>query len=339
MARQGVERRAFGRFGEGPQAMNMLVSDPAPGARGPWSPVEDTVRMPWSPEGALPDTVVRPALAVLFRMAVGPAADYYVPRLLRREGNAPTAPGWVWPAFFAPAGWAFYRKLWLTGTGFAALHFLGFAAFLALEPVLGGGDLAWWLALALLVLVLPGTIAAVLAVPLLHLAVRASVRRAESLGDRPDRVAALLAGRNPTSIANALLLGFATVAMWLSVALPQLEARHADRLVRARVAESLAAVVPLQMAIDESRRREAALPVPGQDQALVPAAPGAAWLESVSVGLGNGRLRLTFAAALAPLAGKSLLLAPAIDAEQELRWVCVPIDIPRRLLPRECRQR
>ena len=272
--------------------MNMLVSDPAPGARGPWSPVEDTVRMPWSPEGALPDTVVRPALAVLFRMAVGPAADYYVPRLLRREGNARTAPGWVWPAFFAPAGWAFYRKLWLTGTGFAALHFLGFAAFLALEPVLGGGDLAWWLALALLVLVLPGTIAAVLAVPLLHLAVRASVRRAESLGDRPDRVAALLAGRNPTSLANALLLGFATVAMWLSVALPQLEARHADRLVRARVAESLAAVVPLQMAIDDSRRREAALPVPGQDAGARARGAGG---RLARIGVGRARQRTSSA--------------------------------------------
>ena len=64
--------------------MNMLASDPAPGARGPWTAAGDTVRMPWSPDGVSPDTVVRPALAVLYRMAIGPAADYYVPRLLRR---------------------------------------------------------------------------------------------------------------------------------------------------------------------------------------------------------------------------------------------------------------
>ena len=90
--------------------MNMLVSDGAPGARGPWTAVVDTVRMPWSPDGALPDTVVRPALAVLYRMAIGPAADYYVPRLLRREANSRSEPGWVWPAFFFPVGWAFHRR-------------------------------------------------------------------------------------------------------------------------------------------------------------------------------------------------------------------------------------
>ncbi len=319
--------------------MNMLASDPVPGARGPWTAAGDTVRMPWSPDGVSPDTVVRPALAVLYRMAIGPAADYYVPRLLRREGNPRSAPGWVWPAFFFPVSWAFHRRLWLTGVGFALLHFAGLVAFLALEPAIGGGDIAWWLALALLVLVLPGVAAAMLAVPLLHRSIRSGVRRAEALGDRPDRVAALLAQRNPTSLTNALLLGFAAVALWLAVALPQLEARYADRIVRGRVAESLAAVAVLQMAIDDSRRRAVALPVPERDPQFAPTAPGAAWLESVSVGLGNGRLRLTFAAALAPLAGKSLLLAPAVDAGQELRWVCIPIDIPRQLLPRECRLR
>ena len=319
--------------------MTMLVSDPAPGARGPWTAVGDTVRMPWSPEGALPDTVVRPALAVLYRMAIGPAADYYVPRLLQREANPRSAPGWVWPAFFFPVGWAFHRRLWLTGAGFTLLHFAGLAAFLALEPLIGGGDIAWWFALALFALVLPGSVAAMLALPLLHHRVRAGVRQAEALGDRPDRVAALLAQRNPTSLTHAALLSFAAVALWLAVALPPLEARYADRVVRGRVAESLAAVAPLQMAIDDSRRRAVALPVPERDPQFAPTAPGAAWLESVSVGLGNGRLRLTFAAALAPLAGKSLLLAPAVDAGQELRWVCIPIDIPRQLLPRECRVR
>ena len=319
--------------------MTMVVSDPAPGAQGPWTSVGDTVRMPWSPDGTSNDTVVRPALAVLYRMAIGPAADYYVPRLLRREGNPRSNPGWVWPAFFFPVGWAIHRRLWFTGAGFTLLHFAGLAAFLSLEPAIGGGDVGWWLALAAFVLGLPGAVAAMLAVPLLHRNVRAGVRRAEALGDRPDRVAALLAQRNPTSLTNALLLGFAAVALWLAVALPQLESRYADRVVRGRVAESLAAVAPLQMAIDDSRRRAVALPVPGRDPQLAPTAPGAAWLESVSVGLGNGRLRLTFAAALAPLAGKSLLLAPAVDAGQELRWVCIPIDIPRQLLPRECRLR
>ncbi len=320
-------------------AMSALLSDPAPGAQITWAAGGDTVRMPWSAEGATPDTVVRPALAVLFRMAVGPAADYYVPRFLRREGGSRTAPGWVWPAFLFPTGWAFYRKLWFAGAGFAVLHVLGLLAFLLVEPAIGGSDVIPWLALAGLVSGVPGIIAAVLATPLLHGAVRRSVRRAEAMGDSPDRVAALLARRNPTSVLNALLLGFAAAALWLAIALPHLEAQYGDRVVRKRVAASIAAVAPIQQAIDDSRRRAVPLPGHDQDEAPAPTAPGADWLAEVTVGPGNGRLRLTFADALTPLAGKTLLLAPVVDEQQQLLWVCVPIDIPRRLLPRECRGR
>ena len=192
----------------------------------------------------------------------------------------------MWPAFFFPTGWAFYRKRWLAGAGFLLLHFFGLAAFLAVEPVIGRSDPAWWLTLAAAVLWVPGAVAAATAVPVL-----------------------------------------------------QLEARYDDRVVRGRVAATLVAVAPLQMAVDDSRRRHVDLPAPADAAALVPTSPGATWLESVTLGLGNGRLRLVFADALAPLAGKTLLLAPAVDDEQQLQWVCVPVDIPRRLLPRECRVR
>jgi len=319
--------------------MTVPLSDPAADARITWAGGGDTVRMPWSAEGATSDTVVRPALAVLYRMAVGPAADHYVPRFLRREGNPKTAPGWVWPAFFFPAGWAFYRKLWLAGAGFTVLHVLGLVAFVLAEPAIGGPALNWWLALAALVLGIPGVVAATVAVPFLHGAVRRSVNKAEAMGDSPDRVAALLARRNPTSVLNALLLGFAAVALWLAIALPYLEASYGDRVVRARVVASIAAVGPIRQAIDDSRRRAEPLSGLDRDGTLAPTAPGTDWLAEVTVGPGNGRLRLTFADTLAPLAGKSLLLAPVVDEQQQLLWVCVPVDIPRRLLPRECRGR
>ena len=43
--------------------MTALLSHPPSGSPGTWSSVGDTVRMPWSSEGVVPDTVVRPALA------------------------------------------------------------------------------------------------------------------------------------------------------------------------------------------------------------------------------------------------------------------------------------
>jgi len=35
--------------------------------------------------------------------------------------------------------------------------------------------------------------------------------------------------------------------------------------------------------------------------------------------------------------GKTLLLAPALDVFQRVRWFCIPIDIPEKYLPKECR--
>jgi hypothetical protein len=319
--------------------MQTMTSNSSPQAPLTLSPVGDTVRMPWSSEGAIPETVVPPALAVLFRMAVGPAADYYVPRFLRREGQVRGAPGWVWPAFLFPAGWAFFRKLWGAGIGFTLLHFVGLAVFLAFEVRIAHLLPVWGLALAVSAWLVPGVIAGLAALPLLHGAVRRSVRRAEALGDRPDRVAAMLAEQNPTSVANALLLGFASLAIWLAVALPQLETRLDERLVRGRVAASIAAVAPLQKMVDESRQQGVALPVATGADALAPEAVSATELAEVSIAPRNGRLRLTFGSEFSPLAGKSLLLAPSLDANQQLSWLCVPIDIPPRLLPPECRRR
>ncbi len=319
--------------------MVQLTSDPTGNAPATWSPVGDTVRMPWTAEGGITDTVVRPALAVLFRMAVGPGADFYVPHFLRRESHSRAAPGWVWPAFFFPAGWAFYRKLWWVGVAFALLPAMGLAAFLAAGEFLGGSEAVWWAALLSAVAIVPGFAAAMLAIPLLHRQVRHRVRQAEAAGERADRVATLLAERQPTSLLHGVLLGFAALAMGLAVALPALQSQRDDLAVRARVATSLAAVAPLRQAIADSREQSVAVSSLLKQAMLAPDVLGAAGLEVVAVDPANGRLRLTFAPSIAPLAGKSLVLAPVIDAQQQLHWLCVPIDIPPRLMPPECRRR
>ena len=36
--------------------------------------------------------------------------------------------------------------------------------------------------------------------------------------------------------------------------------------------------------------------------------------------------------------GRSILLAPAVDAWQKLHWLCVPIDIPSAYVPATCSQ-
>ena len=68
------------------------------------------------------------------------------------------------------------------------------------------------------------------------------------------------------------------------------------------------------------------------------ARPGTEFLEAVNVSLANGRVRLALGPLIPELSGRSILLAPALDRRQQVRWICIPVDIPARYLPRECRQ-
>ena len=81
----------------------------------------DTVQLePLPGEIELEDErIVRPSLAILFRMAVGPAADYYAPRFLEYERVGRSFPSWNWAAPWFPTVWAFYHKLWVAGLLFA----------------------------------------------------------------------------------------------------------------------------------------------------------------------------------------------------------------------------
>ena len=141
--------------------MNAPLAIPTLDAAAPLSVLGDTVRMPWA--GADAERVVRPALAVLYRMAVGPRADYYVPRFLAFERTRRSVPSWHWPSFFLPSVWAFYRKLWVAGIVFALLPFAGAAAFAAIEPALGESNAAWLALAALCIWFVPCVVPALLA--------------------------------------------------------------------------------------------------------------------------------------------------------------------------------
>ena len=79
----------------------------------------DTVQLGPLPGENEDERIVRPSLAILFRMAVGPAADYYAPRFLEYERVRRSFPSWNWAAPWFPTVWAFYHKLWVAGLAFA----------------------------------------------------------------------------------------------------------------------------------------------------------------------------------------------------------------------------
>jgi len=294
-----------------------------------------SVRMPGPPELA-DERVIPPARFVLFRIALGPSADYYGPRFLafERAGRAMTS--WHWPALFAPAVWAFYRRLWGAGVAFTLLPLAGAAAMALVAPWLG--DHTWvWVACALLFTVLlPGMAGAMLASALLYRRVRRSIREAERVTSSPAQVASQLASVMPVSPQGALACGSLALAIVVGGAGPVLSTAYHEHAVRVKVAKALAAVEPLKAQIETSWAAMSRWPWPAI-AARMPGRAGAVLFDEVSVDAATGRVRLDVGASIPELAGKAILLAPAVDQRERIRWFCVPVGVAERFLPQACR--
>jgi hypothetical protein len=313
-----------------------VAPDPAAGAAPPATTFLDTINFPGMTEGEVRQTRVRPVLAVLFRVAVGPSADYYAPRFLKYEKSGHGAPGWHWPSFWLPSVWAFYRKLWFEGFLFALLPVAGALAFAKLAPRIDNVPVPWLVAAVLAIWLLPGVIPALLANSLLYRRVRQMVRRAEASSASAAQVASDLGRRAPVSLSSAILLGGGAILLAASLVEPDVRGAYFEHEVRAKVSAALASVRPLQQQIEENWARLQAIPRKlDVDSLRLQAA--SAFFDEVSFRPANGRLRLALGSSIPELFGRSILLAPALDPSQRIQWMCIPIDIPAKYLPKECR--
>ena len=291
--------------------------------------------MPWDGVGLPGEKVVPPALAVLYRVAVGPAADYYVPRFMRYEKRGFALLGWHWPAMLAPVVWAFYRKLWLPGIVYALLTLLGAAGFLAVESYLSDSTLAWLICGVASVWLLPGIVAAPLANSLLYRRVKRLVGGAIAHSRETPKAARLLSACKPTDRFVAVACALTGIAL-ASVLAPHLYASYEKHSIRARLTQTLAAIKPLQQEIEESWERSNAVPRT-LEQAATLFRTGENLIDSVNFNPLTGRLRVALRSRFAELAGKNILLAPVVDPMQRLQWICIPVDIAPKYLPLQCR--
>jgi len=295
----------------------------------------DTIQLPGESAADSRETFVRPALAVLFRVAVGPSADYYAPRFLKYEQAGRAKPGWHWPSFLLPSVWAFYRKLWLAGILFALLPVAGAFAFAALATRIDHASIPWLVGAVVVIWFLPGVIPALTANSLLYRRIRQTVARAEASTGSPSQVASALARLEPTSLPAGLLLGGGAIAFAASLAAPGVQMAWFEHEVRVQIGAALASMRPLQQQVEDSWDRVRAVPRMLDVESLrVQAA--AAFFDEVSFRPANGRLRLGLGPTIPELFGRSILLAPAVDASQHIRWTCIPVDIPARFLPKDC---
>jgi hypothetical protein len=282
------------------------------------------------------ESVVRPALAVLYRIAIGPSADRYVQRFLAVERRGGGRPGWHWPSLLFPGVWAFYRKMWLLGIVFALLPVAGALGFAMFEPLFEQADLVWIACAVLAVWILPGVFPALLADSLLYGHIRYLVFKAEKSARSATDAVASLARRSPTSMLAAFVLGGGGIVAMLAVIVPALHAAYVDMSVRSRVEQAIKSVRGLEDEIEIGWFTTRLLPRQTEHPSVL-ASEGAALIDDVHVNPGTGRIKLALRAEEPALDGKTILIAPTRDADNRWKWMCVPVDIPKRWLPRECR--
>jgi len=296
--------------------------------------ISDTIRMPWTPDGN--DIVVRPVLGILFNLALGAMASGWVPRFLRYEREGRAAIRWHWPAFLFPAVWAFYRRLWVTGGLMVALPFGLAALYARIDPAFHDSPTSWAAWAVVIIWIMPAIFMALAADSLLYRRVKHEVEEAEASSERKDVVASLLRARRHTAPVTAMALGATMIALLLKVTVPELSVLHEQHVVRAKVSAGLAAVGPVLRQIEEQWERLGSIPR-RPDYEAVEGQRGAAFLESLNLSQKTGRVRVALGAAAGAVAGKSLLLAPAIDPQQRIHWYCIAVDVPAQYLPQDCR--
>ena len=292
----------------------------------------DTVRIP----GPLDVPVIRPALAMLYRLAVGPNADHYGGRFLAFERAGKPLATWNWPAFLAPPIWAAYRRLWIPALLFALLPLGGALVFLAVSGSVDRAVGLWGLLAVLLIWVMPGVLAAACAEYLVYRRVRREALAAERDSANPVDAASRVAAWRSVSWygAAAGVAGVAVIAGAVSHDL--LNAWH-EHTVRQQVIATLAAVRSVEH--DVETNWQTARLVPRQTGALTSGSVARHLVEDVDVSPENGRLRVRFGPSVPELNGKAILLAPIRNAQQQVRWLCVPVDIPAAYLPPRCQRR
>ncbi len=295
------------------------------------SAFEDTVRMP----GPLDVPVVRPALAMLYRLAVGPNADHYAARFLAFEKAGKPLTTWNWPAFLAPPIWAAYRGLWIAALVFALLPLGGALVFLFVNASIDRAPGLWALFALLLIWAIPGAIAASLADYLVYRRVRRESLAAERESANPVDAASRVASARSVSWLGAAagVAGMALIALAVS---HDLVGAWRDHVVRQQVITTLAAVRGLQREVETSL---AAARIEARQTLSLPSNVARRVVDDVDVSPDNGRLRVRFGPSVPELSGKTILLAPSRDARQEVHWLCVPVDIPATYLPPRCLRR
>lgn len=278
-----------------------------------------------------------PATDEFYKAAIGPKnQDYYLRHFAHFDSAGKIGVSWHWPAFFVSFYWLLYRKMWLNALIYFFLPYffmflVGFAAAVgggSSDTIIGIGYLVYWAA----IIVLPPLYANAL----YYKHCKSKILEVRASSDNVQRQLGELSAKGGTSnVAVIILLMIfvfvAIIGILAAIALPA----YQDYLARARLTEAMGVVgAPAKVSVaeyyEEHRQFPNSLEQAGLPKSLPPS------VKAISIDSENGTVTITMATA--PVEGKSLLLVPSVDANNQMTWQCRSQDIPDRYLPRQCRQ-
>jgi Tfp pilus assembly major pilin PilA len=280
----------------------------------------------------------------LYSAAIGPRADFYLPRFLAFEQPQAPRTSWNWAAFFVSFYWFLYRRMWREWAVYALLIPLLIALAVVLLPRQGSlVVVAQLLSLAYSFVVIP-----LFANYLYYGSIKRRIADVQARVPEPvNQVSVLAALPHTSGLAWALALLVPLAGILAAIAIPA----YQDYAVRAQVASSLNQVADLKVAIAQKYAATHAWPASAAEAtAASPSFPAA----DVTVEAGTISIHYGGTAALA-IAQETLSLRPGVDASGGVVWTCGyaaqagsdptgggaganRTSLKPRYLPRDCRQ-
>lgn len=257
-----------------------------------------------------------------YELAVGKNTDYYLPKFEAFDAGGGKA-GWHWPAFFVTTPWYLYRKMYLWGLLNLAWPFIAMIVFsiviAAIRPSAGVTT-----ALVLIIVLAPSVLLSVFANALYWKRINHVIHHMpKSIAQQPDKRQRRIEREGGTSLGVmlAIVLGGGVFVMGIlaAIAIPA----YMDYTIRAQVTEGLNLAGPLKADVVEFQRKNDRWP----DQAdFGDEIPSGKYVKSI--GIAAGSIVITFGNAAnqqianQQIANQRLVLSPALDMENEVRWIC-----------------
>ena len=270
-----------------------------------------------------------------YRAVVGTKNQaYYLSRFSRFDADAKSGVSWHWPAFFVSFYWLLYRKMWRNALIYFFLPYLvlilfgilGAIAGKSAEAVAGIGYLVFLAAIFLL--------PPMFANAWYYKHCKKKILDAKASSNDQQRQLGELSGRGGTSNVILILVfvfGFVFVlGILAAVTIPA----YQDYVMRARTTEAAAFGTRAAESVAQYFYQNKQTPSSLEQSGFATALPQS--LKKIGVDPKNGIVTLTLAGGL--LDGKSLLMQPSLNADNQITWQCLSQEIQDKYLPRQCRK-